>query len=304
MRIKKKRKLRRKETLGTPVGGFGKPITAFSGTVHYLPQTYKEGHMSKAKQILNLNGSIQPGLPMRYFGELPLEDKMSKARKILEDIWGLGKLPPNVLIKSQTSDNWFFVGQVDGRLAYVKKDGSTPTEKELKDAAHAGPGIIGLKTRSYKSLEEAEEVAKELGLEIEVHRGKEGSKSEAEAGKKYYMNKTYQVVTPESAEQGDYDDQGFEYENNEFDTLWDMAEEIRSAGATELSSGGGGHAADPHDWYLTVDGEKDYRTGSETTYSFHPNDLTSEEASELQKLVKMDNKNFNQAQDKYYPDGA
>lgn len=54
MRIKKKRRLRKKETLGTPVGGFGKPITAFSGTIHYLPKTYKEQHMSKAKQILNM----------------------------------------------------------------------------------------------------------------------------------------------------------------------------------------------------------------------------------------------------------
>lgn len=216
---------------------------------------------------------------------------MSKARKILEDIWGLGKLPPNVLIKSQTSDNWFFVGKVDGRLAYVKKDGSTPTEKELKDAAHAGPGIIGLKARVYKSPEEAEEVAKELGLEIEVHRGKEGSKSEA-AGKKYYMNKTYQVVTPESAEQGDYDDQGFEYEDQEFDTLWDMAEEIRNAGATYNGN-----------WFETVDSEKDYKTGAETTYGFHPNDdLSADETDELVALVKMDNKAFNQAQDKYYPD--
>lgn len=125
------------------------------------------------------------------------------------------------------------------------------------------------------------------------------SLAEVEAGKKYLMSKTYQVVTPESAEQGDFSDQGFEYEGNEFDTLWDVAEEIRNAGATELSSSG---EASPHDWYSTVDGDTDYKTGAETTYSFHPKDLTPEEAKELQQMVKMDNKAFNQAWDKYYPD--
>lgn len=107
--------------------------------------------------------------------------------------------------------------------------------------------------------------------------------------KKYSMNKTYQVVTPESAEQGDFSDQGIEYEDKEFDSLWEMADEIRNAGATELSSSG---TASPHDWYSTPDPERNYRTGEETTYSFHPKGLSKEEAVELQKLVNMDHKAF------------
>jgi hypothetical protein len=111
--------------------------------------------------------------------------------------------------------------------------------------------------------------------------------------KNYFMSKTYQVVTPESAEQGDYEDQGFEYESISFDSLWAIAYEIRNAGATEKSSSG---PATSHDWYSTVDGEKDYRTGSETTYSFHPKDLTDQETKELDRLINLDNKSFNAAE--------
>jgi hypothetical protein len=115
---------------------------------------------------------------------------------------------------------------------------------------------------------------------------------EAEVGKKYTMSKTYEVITPESAEQGDAEERGFEYEDKEFDTLWDMAREIREAGATEPSSSG---PMTSHDWYSTVDPDRNYKTGEETYYSFHPN-VTDEEMKELNQLIEMTEKDFNAAE--------
>jgi hypothetical protein len=106
--------------------------------------------------------------------------------------------------------------------------------------------------------------------------------------KKYTMNKTYEVWNEEALEAGDTDDKGFEYKDEEFESLWDMAQEIRSAGATEPSDSDGG----PHTWYSTVDDDVNFRTGERTRYAFHPGNLTVEEALELFKLIKMDSKSF------------
>jgi hypothetical protein len=104
--------------------------------------------------------------------------------------------------------------------------------------------------------------------------------------RKYTMSKTYEVTTPESAEQGDVEDRGFEYEDREFDSLWDMAREIRNEGGYE----------DSGSWFNTVDPERDMHTGSETYYSFHPfDDITPEEYANLAKMVKMNQKEFNAA---------
>jgi hypothetical protein len=112
---------------------------------------------------------------------------------------------------------------------------------------------------------------------------------EAEVGAKLTMSKTYEVITPESAEQGDAEERGFEYEDREFDTLWDMAQELRDNGVSDSGN-----------WFSTIDPERDYQTGAETYYSFHPSDDVDYE--ELARLVKMDNKQFNAAELKYYPD--
>lgn len=110
--------------------------------------------------------------------------------------------------------------------------------------------------------------------------------------KRYKMNKTYEVWDEDALEAGDTDDKGFEYEDREFDSLWDMADEIRDAGATMPSDSSGG----PHTWYSTPDGEENYRTGERTFYSFHPEDLSAEEAKELFNMVKMDRSAFREAE--------
>lgn len=74
----------------------------------------------------------------------------------------MGNLPKNSLIQYPTG-RWGFVGSVDARLAYVAKDGSTPTKKMLQDALTFGPNLAGVKTRAWNTKEEALQAAKELG---------------------------------------------------------------------------------------------------------------------------------------------
>jgi len=60
MKLKKKRRIRKKETLGLPIGGAGNPITAFTGSSSYLPKEYDQNFpqrrksMSKARQIIKI----------------------------------------------------------------------------------------------------------------------------------------------------------------------------------------------------------------------------------------------------------
>jgi len=65
----------------------------------------------------------------------------------------------NTLMKAP-SGRWIFVGSVHKNLSYMKKDGTEPTEKDIQDAMHVGPGIIGLKTKSWNTPLEALETAK------------------------------------------------------------------------------------------------------------------------------------------------
>ena len=91
-----------------------------------------------------------------------------RARKNM--IWGIGKLPPNV-IDQFPSGKWGFSGSVDARLAYVTKDGGTPTEKQFKDAIQVGPGIIGLRTRVWPTMEDALREAARIGATVDIPRG-------------------------------------------------------------------------------------------------------------------------------------
>ena len=65
------------------------------------------------------------------------------------------RLPPNALIKNPAG-TWSFVGAVSPELAYVTRDGGTPTAQQLEDARSFGPGIVGLRSRVWQTREEAE----------------------------------------------------------------------------------------------------------------------------------------------------
>jgi hypothetical protein len=74
-------------------------------------------------------------------------------------------LPTNHIIQ-YPSGRWGFVGAMHAELAYITKDGGTPTERQLHAAKLAGPAVAGLKTRSWATKEDAIEAAKALGQEV------------------------------------------------------------------------------------------------------------------------------------------
>lgn len=98
--------------------------------------------------------------------------------------------------------------------------------------------------------------------------------------KLFKMNKTYEIVTEESAEHGDFEESGFEYEDNEF-SFMELVREIKDAGATMPSDS----SPSMHTWYSTPDADIDYHTGEYTYYSFHPKGLTERQAKVLYRLV-------------------
>ncbi len=93
------------------------------------------------------------------------------------------------------------------------------------------------------------------------------------------VNVTFQTVTPESAEYGDYADSGFITENMEFDDFADMVSYVESNGYS-LSNASmyplTGATMHENVWFSTDPEIEDYRTMEEITYSIHPcNDRTA-----------------------------
>ncbi len=79
-------------------------------------------------------------------------------------------LPENTLIKNPAG-TYSFVGRVDTRLAFVTKNGGVPTAKQLDGARHAGPGIVGLRTRTFPTSDAALKAARALGLSVSDGKG-------------------------------------------------------------------------------------------------------------------------------------
>ena len=73
-----------------------------------------------------------------------------------------GGLPENVLRQYPTG-RWGFCGSVAAELAFVTKDGGTPTESQLDAARHCGPGIAGLRPRTWDSKAAALAAVAEIG---------------------------------------------------------------------------------------------------------------------------------------------
>jgi Zn-dependent M16 (insulinase) family peptidase len=104
---------------------------------------------------------------------------------------------------------------------------------------------------------------------------------------------TYQTITPESSEDGDYADHGWEDEDGEsmipddYDidegiTAIDKAVKfLNNKGATEPSS------SEYHQGlsYSTPDPDRNYTTGEETYYSYHLSGFTPNEEYEIWKKI-------------------
>lgn len=104
---------------------------------------------------------------------------------------------------------------------------------------------------------------------------------------------TYQVVTPESAELGDYDDHGFysqggwkhssnapdaqDHDHNEYYThvvkRGDLVDGLRYAMELGICEASDSHIG-THTWFTSIDPDINYETGEETTYSFHVRGVT------------------------------
>lgn len=82
----------------------------------------------------------------------------------------------------------------------------------------------------------------------------------------FKVSKTYDVVTPESAEYGDFADSGFIYESTDM-SLRDLLEEINSLGYYEHNSNAFDNAN--HISLYGVDSEIDYSDASETREALH-----------------------------------
>ena len=93
------------------------------------------------------------------------------------------------------------------------------------------------------------------------------------------MRVTYEIITPESAENGDAEERGFVLpasgfhlkvpidEISDFDDselIWDLRDAEQWLGRNGMEDSGR--------WFNTLDAETDYSTGTETYYSLHPSD--------------------------------
>lgn len=103
---------------------------------------------------------------------------------------------------------------------------------------------------------------------------------------------TYEIVTPESAEQGDIaesgwiDEEGTPVEPDEFD-IEEMGEPLAVAKCAAKIIGHCVEASDypkchpGHTWYTDADGDTDYSTGAVTRQSYHLEGFSEEEEVEL-----------------------
>ena len=93
------------------------------------------------------------------------------------------------------------------------------------------------------------------------------------------IKKTFEVVTPESAEHGDFAETGWEDEEGAAIEPDDLEVEEHGSGseaAVALAVDHIGSCVEPSSsdwhprvWYTDADGDIDYRTGAEKRYSYH-----------------------------------
>ncbi len=91
---------------------------------------------------------------------------------------------------------------------------------------------------------------------------------------------TYDVVTEESAEQGDYAESGFYSRGgwkHDDPSEWTLREVVSEFGRNSLENNGS--------WFSTVDSDTDYRTGEDTSYSVHPPRTIT--AASYQRLIRI-----------------
>lgn len=77
------------------------------------------------------------------------------------------------------------------------------------------------------------------------------------------ISKTYEIVTPESAENGEAEERGFEFEDVAY-TFKELVDEMRNY----IHPSSMPMSGNTREW-LSTEAEQDYQDGSYTTYSLH-----------------------------------
>ena len=90
-------------------------------------------------------------------------------------------------------------------------------------------------------------------------------------------SKTYDIVTPQSAEYGDFAESDFEFEDKEYESVDDFLSELNNY-FWEYDSF--------NNCFRTIDADQDLYDGSETYYSIHLNKITDKQLSELLSKLK------------------
>ena len=98
----------------------------------------------------------------------------------------------------------------------------------------------------------------------------------------YLINVTFQTTTPESAEIGDFENQGFKYEDLAFDSIRELIEYLEREGIQYYSSSN----FDGHSWYHTESSIIDYSTGEDETLNFHLDRLPLKKQARIYRYFK------------------
>jgi len=93
---------------------------------------------------------------------------------------------------------------------------------------------------------------------------------------------TYDIVTPESAEQGDFAETGWENQEGEvFDSVEDAIEWLKREGIDHASSS----AFHENIWY-TGQEDEDYKTGAVKRLSYHLKGFSKDEQKQVYDAIK------------------
>lgn len=151
--------------------------------------------------------------------------------------------------------SWFFdVANDQGNMTMADPERSVEKEEMKKKEVEESVDAFGI---PKSMLEEAK--MKSVSFESVIGIAEE----DEEQSEEYTVSKTYGVVTPESAKEGDYSEQGFEWEDKKM-TLDDVLSAINELGYYENFQGTGGSES-----LYGTDAEQDFKTGEETTYALH-----------------------------------
>ena len=95
---------------------------------------------------------------------------------------------------------------------------------------------------------------------------------------KYKISKTYFIIIPDSkeAENGEFSETGFIYEDKEFDSLEEIARELNDYGVYHDGDGS----------FCTKDCEIDMYTFEHTIYDFHLKKIGKNDLKKLLKLIE------------------